>query len=140
MKIWFQNRRYKTKRKLQQDMTSPCQVPQARKVAVKILMKDDKVSDLIFLAIFFRGKRLIRISFKFLTIFFCSLLPACFQVIYNREEVKPYLSPSNLLLNSFYSYYCWPFQFGKYPPPPPPTGHGHPPLSLTLPPPPPILQ
>ncbi|CAG7822186.1 unnamed protein product [Allacma fusca] len=76
VKIWFQNRRYKTKRKLQQDLTSPCQIPQARKVAVKILMKDDKV-------------------------------------VYNRDEIKPYLSPTNLLFNSFYSYYCWPFHPNK---------------------------
>jgi len=85
VKIWFQNRRYKTKRKLQQDLVSPCHIPQARKVSVKILMKDDKI-------------------------------------VYNRDEVKPYLSPSNLLLNSFYSYYCWPFHQQTTP------GINHPPL------------
>lgn len=41
VKIWFQNRRYKTKRKqLQQEMIPP---PTARKVAVKVLMRDDQI-------------------------------------------------------------------------------------------------
>ncbi|ODN02397.1 Homeobox protein Nkx-2.5, partial [Orchesella cincta] len=71
VKIWFQNRRYKTKRKFQQDISSPCHVPQPRKVAVKILMKDDKV-------------------------------------VYNRDEIKPYLNPTNLLFNTLYAYHCWP--------------------------------
>ncbi|XP_014680383.1 PREDICTED: homeobox protein Nkx-3.2-like [Priapulus caudatus] len=41
VKIWFQNRRYKTKRRaLQQELTTP---PTARKVAVRVLMKDDQL-------------------------------------------------------------------------------------------------
>ena len=41
MKIWFQNRRYKTKRRqLHQENTMPTS---ARKVAVKVLVKDDQI-------------------------------------------------------------------------------------------------
>ncbi|GAB6026976.1 hypothetical protein CHUAL_013645 [Chamberlinius hualienensis] len=41
VKIWFQNRRYKTKRKqLQQEMVPS---PAAKKVAVKVLMRDDQM-------------------------------------------------------------------------------------------------
>ena len=40
IKIWFQNRRYKTKRKqLQQELSSQA----ARKVAVRVLMRDDQL-------------------------------------------------------------------------------------------------
>lgn len=47
VKIWFQNRRYKTKRKQimhQQDiMTASTSPGPAKKVAVKVVMKDDRV-------------------------------------------------------------------------------------------------
>ena len=47
MKIWFQNRRYKTKRKQilhQQDILTASTSPgPAKKVAVKVVMKDDRV-------------------------------------------------------------------------------------------------
>ncbi|KAF4532754.1 hypothetical protein B566_EDAN007721 [Ephemera danica] len=49
VKIWFQNRRYKTKRKqLQQDLlpgsnTSALAAAAAKKVAVKVLMRDDRL-------------------------------------------------------------------------------------------------
>ncbi|XP_022246431.1 homeobox protein MSH-A-like [Limulus polyphemus] len=41
VKIWFQNRRYKTKRRQIQDLSTPTAT--GRKVAVKVVMKDDKV-------------------------------------------------------------------------------------------------
>ncbi|XP_076337146.1 uncharacterized protein LOC143239675 [Tachypleus tridentatus] len=41
VKIWFQNRRYKTKRRQMQDLSTP--IATGKKVAVKVVMKDDKV-------------------------------------------------------------------------------------------------
>lgn len=44
VKIWFQNRRYKTKRKqlLQEQQQQQALAPAARKVAIKVLIKDDQ--------------------------------------------------------------------------------------------------